>query len=156
MGNFSSRVIWGQVHDVESAGSLEDLNTNPLEDLVIPVALAPDAVVPDYATAGAASMKLLSMNPVQLTPGIPQLVDTGVKLDLPFMLVAHVTGTRTLAERRITAHSEYLSCDDRESIKVLLTLVRDAEPHCLQEDEPIAMLTILPCARPGLERKEEL
>jgi len=156
MGNFSSKVIWGEVHDVEGGGSLEDLNTNPLEDLVIPVTLASNAVLPDYATAGAASMKLLSVDPVQLAPGIPKVVDTGVKLDLPFMLVAHVTGSRTLAERRITAHAEYLSCDDRESIKVLLTLDKGAEPHCLQEDEPIAMLTILPCARPGLEQKGEL
>ena len=152
MGNFASRVIWNEVHDIEGGGSLEDLNTNPLEDLVIPVELDPDAVMPDYATAGAASMQLLPMEPVQLAPGIPQLVDTGVKLDLPFMLVAHVTGSRTLAERRITAHSEYLSCDDRDSIKVLLTLAMGAEPHWLKEDEAIAMLTILPCARPGLER----
>jgi len=152
MGNFSSKIVWGEVQDIEGGGSLEDLNTNPLEDLVIPVELDPDAVMPDYATAGAASMQLLPMEPVQLAPGIPQLVDTGVRLDLPFMLVAHVTGSRTLAERRITAHAEYLSCDDRDSIKVLLTLAMGAEPHWLQEDEPIAMLTILPCARPGLER----
>ena len=152
MGNFSSKIVWGEVQDIEGGGSLEDLNTNPLEDLVIPVELDPDAVMPDYATAGAASMGLLPMEPVQLAPGIPQLVDTGVKLDLPFMLVAHVTGSRTLAERRITAHAEYLSCDDRDSIKVLLILAMGAEPHWLKEDEPIAMLTILPCARPGLER----
>ena len=129
MGNFASRVIWNEVHDIEGGGSLEDLNTNPLEDLVIPVELDPDAVLPDYATAGAASMGLLPMEPVQLAPGIPQLVDTGVRLDLPFMLVAHVTGSRTLAERRVTAHAEYLSCDDRDSIKVLLTLAVGAEPH---------------------------
>ena len=78
------------------------------------------------------------MEPVQLAPGIPQLVDTGVRLDLPFMLVAHVTGSRTLAERRVTAHAEYLSCDDRDSIKVLLTLAVGAEPHWLKEDEPVA------------------
>ena len=152
MGNFASRVIWNEVHDIEGGGSLEDLNTNPLEDLVIPVEIAPDAVLPDYATAGAASMGLLPMEPVQLAPGIPQLVDTGVRLDLPFMLVAHVTGSRTLAERRVTAHNEYLSCEDRDSIKVLLTLAVGAEPHVLKEDEPVGMLTILPCARPGLER----
>ena len=155
MGNFSSKVIWGEVQDVDN-GTLEDLNTNPLEDLVIPVALEPDAVLPDYATAGAASMQLLPMEPVQLQPGVPTLVDTGVKIDLPFMLVAHVTGSRTLAMRGITAHSEYLSCDDRDSIKLLLTLAMGAEPHVLKEDEPVGMLTILPCARPGLERSGEL
>mgnify|MGYP006085222811 CR=1 FL=1 len=156
MGNFSSKVIWGEVHDVEGGGSLEDLNTNPLEDLVIPVALAPDAVLPDYATSGAASMQLLPIESVQLVPGIPQLVDTGVKLDLPFMLVGNITGSRSLAERRVVTHSEYLSCDDRDSIHVLLTLALGAEPVVLQEQEPIAMLTILPCARPALQRRVEL
>ena len=155
MGNFSSKVIWGEVNEVDNS-TLEDLNSNPLEDLVIPVALEPDAVLPDYATAGAASMQLLPMEPVQLEPGIPTLVDTGVKIDLPFMLVAHVTGSRTLAMQRITAHSEYLSCDDRDSIHVLLTLAVGAEPFVLKEDEPVGMLTILPCARPGLERSAEL
>ena len=40
MGNFSSKVDLGRVQDIEGGGSLEDLNTNPLEDLVIPVELA--------------------------------------------------------------------------------------------------------------------
>ena len=108
--------------------------------------------MPDYATAGAASMGLLPMEPVQLAPGIPQLVDTGVRLDLPFMLVAHVTGSRTLAERRITAHAEYLSCDDRDNDQGSFDLGHGRRAALLKEDEPIAMLTILPCARPGLER----
>jgi dUTPase len=156
MGGFSSKVVWGQVQDTAIGGSLEDLNTNPLEELVIEVELAPNAVLPDYATTGAASMQLLPIESVQLVPGIPKLVDTGVKLDLPFMLVAHITGSRSLAERRVVTHSEYLSCDSRGSIHVLLTLALGAEPHWLEEHEPIGMLTILPCARPELQRCVEL
>ena len=156
MGNFSSKIVWGEVQDIEGGGSLEDLNANPLEDLVIPVELDPDAVLPDYPSTGAASMDLFPTQPVELAPGIPKVVDIGLKLELPYLLCAHITGTRSLAERRVTAHAEFLGCDDRESVHVLLTLAPGAEPLELPVHDPIAHLTVLPIARPALQRRVEL
>ena len=40
MGGFASKVVWGE-------GTLEDLNSNPLEDLVLPIELGHDATLPE-------------------------------------------------------------------------------------------------------------
>ena len=80
------------------------------------------ATLPDYPTTGAAGMGLFPMQNTRLEPGVPTLVDTGVKFELPFMLVAHVVGKPEMALMRVLVHGDYISCDDKSPICVLMTL----------------------------------
>lgn len=146
MGNFASKVVFGGEEG-------EELQTaNPLEDLIIDVDLDPDSTLPDYATTGAPSMSIYPKQSVQLDPGVPTLIETGVKLELPYMLAAQVTGPRELAERRILIHTEFLGCDSRETIQVLATLTAGGEPIHLLPTDVVGHLTILPVARPELRQ----
>ena len=149
MGQFASKVVFGGEEG-------EELQTsNPLEDLVIDVELSKDATLPDYATTGAPSMSLYPKQSVQLDPGVPTLIETGVKLELPYMLAAQVTGPRELAERRILIHTEFLGCVSRETIQVLATLTAGGDPIHLLPTDVIGHLTILPVARPELRQSGE-
>lgn len=151
MGGFASKVVFGG-----EEGSLEDLNTNPLEDLVVPVETGIGATLPDYATTGAAGMGLFPMQTTRLEPGVPTLVDTGVTFELPFMLVAHVVGKPEMALMRVLVHGDYISCDDKRPICVLMTLDSASEAVDVLTTDCVASLIILPVARPSLQRHSGL
>ena len=151
MGGFASKVVFGG-----DEGSLEDLNTNPLEDLIVPVETGTGATLPDYPTTGAAGMGLFPMQNTRLEPGVPTLVDTGVKFELPFMLVAHVVGKPEMALMRVLVHGDYISCDDKSPICVLMTLDAASEAVEVLTTDCVASLIILPVARPSLQRHSGL
>lgn len=151
MGGFASKVVFGG-----EDGSLEDLNTNPLEDLVVPVEVGIGATIPDYATTGAAGMGLFPMQDTRLEPGVPTLVDTGVTFELPYLLVGHVMGKPEMAIMHVLVHNEYVSCDDKSPICVLMTLDAASEPVEVLTTDCVASLVILPVARPSLQRHSGL
>mgnify|MGYP002012463620 FL=1 len=152
MGGFASKVVWGE----NSIGSLEDLNANPLEDLVLPIELGHDATLPDYATTGSAGMQLFPSAEVPLVPGSPTRIPTGIKLDLPYMLCAQIVGTEDLAMQGVMVHNDFLSCDSKQFIHVVATLAPHAEPITLTKDTCVAHLVVMPVARPDLQQHVEL
>ena len=149
MGGFASKVVWGD-------GTLEDLNSNPLEDLVVPIELGLDATLPDYPTTGSAGMQLFPSGETPLTPGLPMRIPTGIKLDLPYMLCAQIVGTEELAMQGVMVLNDFLSCDSRQFIHVIATLAPNAEPVTLTRETCVAHLVVMPVARPELQQHAEL
>ena len=149
MGGFASKVVWGD-------GTLEDLNSNPLEDLVVPIELGLDATPPDYPTTGSAGMQLFPSGETPLVPGLPMRIPTGIKLDLPYMLCAQIVGTEDLAMQGVMVLNDFLSCDSRQFIHVIATLAPNAEPVTLTRETCVAHLVVMPVARPELQQHAEL
>ena len=143
MGAFYSKVVWGA----------ED---SP--DLVVPITLTDDATVPDYATTGAAGMDLHAAERVELEPGKPALVETGVSMALPFMLYGQIQGRSGLAYKEsLYVHPGVVDCDFRGSIKVLATHTKPSKyNYVIEKGDRIAQLLVLPVARPGLKIVTEL
>ena len=152
MGGFASKVVWGE----DSTGSLEDLNINPLEDLVLPVELGLDATMPDYPTTGSAGMQLFPSGETPLVPGLPMRIPTGIKLDLPYMLCAQIIGTEDLAMQGVMVLNDFLSCDSKQFIHVVATLAPNAEAITLTKETCVAHLVVMPVARPDLQKHAEL
>jgi dUTPase len=149
MGGFASKVVWGE-------GTLEDLNPNPLEDLVLPIEIGHDATLPDYPTTGSAGMQIFPSAETLLVPGTPTRVPTGIKMDLPYMLCAQIVGTEDLAMKGVMIHNDFLSCDSRQFINVIATLAPNAEPIALTKEMCVAHLVVMPVARPELQQHAEL
>lgn len=149
MGGFASKVVWGD-------GTLEDLNSNPLEDLVVPIELGLDATPPDYPTTGSAGMQLFPSGETPLVPGLPMRIPTGIKLDLPYMLCAQIVGTEDLAMQGVMVLNDFLSCDSKQFIHVVATLAPNAEPITLTKATCVAHLVVMPVARPELQQHAEL
>ena len=148
MGGFASKVVWGE-------GTLEDLNSNPLEDLVLPVQLGPDATLPDYPTTGSAGMQLFPAGDMPLVPGLPTRVPTGIKLELPYMLCAQIVGSEELAMKGVMVHNDFLSCDSG-SVFVIATLVPGCgEKFTLTKETCMAHLVVMPVARPELQEQNK-
>ena len=143
MGALYSKVVWGA----------ED---SP--DLVVPITLTDDATVPDYATTGAAGMDLHAAERVELEPGKPALVETGVSMALPFMLYGQIQGRSGLAYKEsLYVHPGVVDCDFRGSIKVLATHTKPSKyNYVIEKGDRIAQLLVLPVARPGLKIVTEL
>jgi len=149
MGGFASKVVWGE-------GTLDDLHSNPLEDLVLPVELGHGATLPDYPTTGSAGLQLFPSGDLSLVPGLPTRIPTGIKFDLPYMLCAQIVGTEDLAMKAVLVHNDFLSCDSRQFIHVIATLAPNAEPITLTKETCVAHLVVMPVARPELQQHAEL
>jgi len=142
MGGLYSKVVWG-VEDVP--------------ELIVPVTLSPQATMPDYATTGAAGMTLHAAERVELHPGKPTLVDTGISLAMPFMLYGQIQGrSRMVLDNGIYIGSTVIDTDHRDTIKVMVVYNHPAgvaaskTHHVVEQGDAIAQLLVLPVARPGL------
>jgi len=152
MGAYASKIVWGSNGEPVAPGSPDD---SPFFDLRIRVVLAEGATAPEFKSAAAAGMDLCACENVALEPGVPTKVNTGVAMELPFMLYGQVAGRSSVAAKGIATFPGVIDSDYRGEIKVLLTNHTGA-PHLVAAGDRIAQLLVLPIARPMVDVVQEL
>ena len=86
--------------------------------------LSPDAVIPRYATLGAAGFDLVAVEDVQLFGGQTKLVKTGLAVELPMgfeMQVRPRSGTSLKTPLRVANAPGTVDCDYRGEVCVIIT-----------------------------------
>jgi dUTP pyrophosphatase len=86
--------------------------------------LSPDAVIPRYATLGAAGFDLVAVEDVFLLPGETKLVKTGLSVELPMgfeMQVRPRSGTSLKTPLRVANAPGTVDCDYRGEVCVIMT-----------------------------------
>jgi dUTP pyrophosphatase len=108
--------------------------------------LVPEAQVPEYAHGAAedAGMDLRAVSNIVLEPGTPQLVPTGLAIELPPGYEAQIRPRSGLAfKHAITVPNAPATIDPgyRGEIKVIL-LNLGREPYTIQQGDRIAQMVI--------------
>ena len=108
----------------------------------------PYAILPRYATAGAAAMDLSACldDPITLAPGERAIVPTGISMAIPPAHVGLLFARSGLAIREGIALANgvgVIDSDYRGEVKVGLINLSD-EPHTIQHGQRIAQLAIMP------------
>lgn len=86
--------------------------------------LSPDAVIPRYATLGAAGFDLVAIEDVQLFGGQTKLVKTGLSIELPMgfeMQVRPRSGTSLKTPLRVANAPGTIDSDYRGEVCVIIT-----------------------------------
>lgn len=120
----------------------------------------PYAILPRYATAGAAGMDLPACldEPLTLAPGQRALVPTGIAIALPPQHVGLIFARSGLAVKQGLTLSNgvgVIDCDYRGEVRVGLIHL-GTEPYTIQPGERIAQLAVLPVAQVQPVEVEEL
>jgi dUTP pyrophosphatase len=124
--------------------------------------LSPLAVVPEYASAGAAGLDLVATEEHRIEVGKTSIVGTGIALELPAGYAALVLPRSGLAAKSaITVINApgLIDSDYRGEIKVILTKLNkdgDLGHHRIDPGERIAQLVILPYPVISFTEVEEL
>jgi len=123
--------------------------------------LSPKAVLPQYATPGAAAMDLTACldEPVVIAPGQRVLLPTGIAIALPSPdYVALIFVRSSMGAKHGIALSNgvgVIDSDYRGEIKVGLTNLSDA-PYTVQPGDRVAQMAILPVTQAQVVQVAEL
>lgn len=135
-------------------GAFSSTEACELPDLSIDVHLTEEAELPMYETPGRGGMALYASEDVELKANEKTRIPTGVSVRLPFMLVGMVVGC---ASEHIDVATEVIDFDSTTPLFVNATFrptAQHAESGVTQvgfkRGDKLAMLVILPIARPGL------
>jgi dUTP pyrophosphatase len=117
-----------------------------------------DAVIPQYKTLGAAGMDLSAVEYGRILPGQWEMVETGLKMELPYGYEAQVRPRSGLAANNgvtVLNAPGTIDSDYRGEIKVILiNHGRDEYNYC--PGERIAQLVIAPVAQVVAMETDEL
>lgn len=117
--------------------------------------LSPDAIVPDYATAGAAAMDLHALldEPLTLEPGARKLIPTGLAIELPSRDTVCVLCARSGLSIKhgvcLANGIGVIDSDYRGEIKVALVNLSDT-PYTIEPAERVAQMMFLPVCTASL------
>lgn len=120
--------------------------------------LHPDAVIPKYATPGAAGADLVSLTQTDLGPGDRALISTGLGIELEVGLEARVQSRSGLAWNHGVAVLNSPGCIDsdyRGEIRVLL-INHGTETFYIKPGDRVAQLIISPVIRGEFVVADEL
>lgn len=122
--------------------------------------LRPDAVVPQYMTAGAAGFDLHACvdAPIVLQPGERHLVPTGIAMEIPVGFEGQVRPRSGLALRKglgMVNAPGTVDSDYRGEIGVILINLGQ-EPVRIETGDRIAQMIIAPVCRPKIEVVDHL
>lgn len=122
--------------------------------------LRPDAIMPAYATLGAAGLDLsvATDSPIELEPGRSVRVPTGIAIALPKGHEGQVRPRSGLASRHgITVLNAPGTIDEdyRGEVQVIL-IHHGKERHVFHHGDRVAQLVIVPVTRVALVEADEL
>ena len=131
-------------------------------------ALHPDAIVPQYATVGAACFDLHALmeksweegedSYAQVNPGTPTVIRTGLAFEIPdgyVMLIFSRSGHGFKNDIRLANCVGVIDSDYRGELRVALYNESDTD-YVIHDGDRIAQLMVLPVVQPTLEFVDEL
>lgn len=132
-------------------GAFSSTEAGEMPDLTIEVDLSEGAKAPTFGSTGRGGLTLYASEDVTLEPNKKTKVPTGVTPRLPFMLIGMVVGERA---HQIDIATQIVDCDTSTPIDVEVTFrphdLKDEPRLAYKQGDPVALLVILPIARPGL------
>lgn len=118
----------------------------------------PDAVVPHYATEGAAGLDVSALETVMLQSGCGHVFDTGLKMEIPEGYAILAMGRSGLGFKhgvRLANCTGLIDCDYRGKIMVKLHN-EGTEPFVVEKGMRIAQLVVIPYLRAIIVESDEL
>lgn len=132
-------------------GAFHSTEDYSLPDLSINVDLEEGATIPTFDSPGRGGLTLYAREDVVIEANKPTRVPTGVTASMPFMLVGMVV---THSADQLHVSTRIVDYDTKVPIEVDVTFrPRDLQAESsaiVKKGDPIAMLVLLPIARPGL------
>ena len=151
------RRVWGKV--VAAMGTLiEELKTQPSQEVEIQVVLEPGAIMPQYQTKGAAGMDLhafLKDGDMVVTAGATAVVPTGVKMAIPEGFEGQVRPRSGASSRGFVAVFGTIDCDYRGEIGIIFHNASN-EPRVIRSGDRLAQLVIMPVWRASMQKVDVL
>lgn len=137
-------------------GAFSSTEACDLPDLSVNVDLHEDAKMPTFETPGRGGLTLYALEEVIIEPNKPTKVPTGVTPRMPFMLIGMIAplpgGLNVMAQVVDYDTSDPIDVEILHSCDPSLVseLGGDCPGLLIGAGDPVAMLVILPIARPGL------
>lgn len=121
--------------------------------------LHPDAVLPRYATPGAAGFDLVSIEDVIIQPGDKKLIRTGLSMEIPLgyeMQVRPRSGLSLKTSLRIANSPGTVDSDFRGEVGVIAWNTSPDQPFVVCKGDRIAQGVIAPVIQASFEEVDEL
>ena len=124
--------------------------------------LHPDAIIPQYATKGAACFDLHAVSEGKITPAMPVMFKTGLSFEIPegwVMLIFSRSGHGFNSAVRLSNCVGVIDSDYRGEVKVKLTcddLSEEIPPLRINPGDRIAQALLVPSCRVTFNFAEEL
>ena len=128
-------------------GAFSSTEACELPDLSVNMDLHENATVPTFETPGRGGLTLYALEEVVIGANQLTKVPTGVTPRLPFMLVGMVVPLSAKGE--LCVQTQVIDYDSSDPIVVDMLNTSQDEDR-VRAGAPVAMLVILPIARPGL------
>ena len=145
MGGILSRVAG---YDVPSADGPLSVDFGTLDVPVSINLVGEKAKTPVFGSDLAAGSDLYASEDIDLPPGVPTKIETGVRIALPAYLYGVIAGRSSYNAKGILTASGIIDCDYRGTIKVLMTNNTSDDRMAVKAGERIAQLIIMPVIRP--------
>lgn len=121
--------------------------------------LHPDAVIPKYATPGAAGFDLVAVEDVFIVPRETKLVPTGIAVEIPWgyeMQIRPRSGFSLKTPLRIANAPGTIDSDFRGEVKIIVTNTSENKGFYIKKGDRIAQGVIAPVMRAVFEEVDEL
>lgn len=118
-----------------------------------------EAIIPQYATPGAACFDLHSLTDGVVTPGAPLICDTGLAFEIPeghVMLIYSRSGHGFKNDTRLSNCVGVIDADYRGEVKVKLTKDSLGGILNVQKGDRIAQAMVIPVDKVTFEEVDEL
>lgn len=130
-------------------GAFSSTEACELPDLSINMDLHEDAKMPTFETPGRGGMTLYALEEVRIDPNALTKIPTGVTPRLPFMLIGMVVPLPLPGG--LNVQTQVIDYDSSDPIVVeALNPAPGQDSATICAGCPVAMLVVLPIARPGL------
>lgn len=118
----------------------------------------PDAVIPHYATEGAAGLDVSALETVTIQPGQSRVFGTGLKMEIPEGYAILAMGRSGLGFKhgvRLANCTGLIDCDYRGEIMAKM-YNEGSEPFTVEKGMRIAQLVVIPYLRAVIVESDEL
>lgn len=120
--------------------------------------LRADAVIPEYATPGAAGFDLAAVEDVVIAPGETKLVPTGIAVEIPWgyeMQIRPRSGFSLKTPLRIANAPGTIDSDFRGEVKIIVTNTSENKGFYIKKGDRIAQGVIAPVMRAVFEEADD-
>ena len=149
-GRVTTRVLKKSARLLEASSTSEEEGTSTdsesmqvLKDLKVKIWLQEGAQLPMKKTEDAAGFDLHANEDKEIEPGEVQLIDTGVKMEMPTDLFAKLESRSSLAAKGIQTLGGVIDADYRGAVKVILKNL-SSSPFQVKRGNRVAQMCFLP------------
>lgn len=121
--------------------------------------LHPNAVIPEYATAGAAGFDLVTVEDISLMPGETKLIPIGLAFEIPEgyeMQIRPRSGLSLRTKLRQSTCIGTIDSDYRGEVRGMFDNISESDTYLIRKGDRIAQAVIAPVVRAEFTVVDEL